>query len=71
MLPTPVKHTGQGSDLMGHLGEDNTYTESWSDWRTKFREFSLPTLRETKHTDVSYTEKFGMALVGNMVVRIL
>ena len=32
-------------------------TESWSHWRAKFREVSLPTIRETKHTDMSYTHR--------------
>ena len=30
-------------------------TESWSGWSAKFREFSLPTLREPKHMHMSYT----------------
>ena len=31
-------------------------TESWSDWRARFREYSLPTLRETKHRHVLHTD---------------
>ena len=36
-------------------------TESWSNWRATFGQFRFSTLRDTRHTDMSYRHTFGMS----------